>query len=134
MVANDLLYKRASPYGIQAARVDGNDVWKILETMRVALARIREGDGPVLIEAMTARIVGHYIGDAQAYRRPGELDEAMTNEPLVRARVRLAELGVSARSVSDLEDRVREEVLDASKRALDAPIADATKVLEHLYA
>lgn len=134
MVSNDKLYKRATPYGIRSARIDGNDVWNLLRTMRAAIAQARSGEGPVLIEAMTARIVGHYIGDLQTYRRPGELDEAMAREPLVRARTRLAQMGVAEADVAGLEERVRSEVLAASVCALESPPADVTTVLEHLYA
>ncbi|WP_369226502.1 thiamine pyrophosphate-dependent dehydrogenase E1 component subunit alpha [Streptomyces sp. R39] len=134
MVHSDQLYKRASPYGIQAVRIDGNDVWNVLRTMRVAVERIRAGEGPVLIEAMTARIVGHYIGDPQAYRRPGELDDALSQEPLVRTRARLESLGVAAADLAERDERLRREVHAASERALAAPLADTDTVLEHLYA
>lgn len=134
MVRNDRLYTRATPYGIRSVRIDGNDVWNTLQTMRLAVEQARAGEGPVLIEALTARIVGHYIGDAQTYRRPGELDEALQREPLVRTRLRLTQMGVPAADVLAIEDRVRAEVLAASERALAAPPADTSTVLEHLYA
>jgi hypothetical protein len=33
-------------------------------------------DGPILIEATTQRLVGHYFGDAQLYRPAGEIEQA----------------------------------------------------------
>jgi pyruvate dehydrogenase E1 component alpha subunit len=134
MTRHDRLYKRASAYGISSARIDGNDVRSVLATMREVVGRLRRGDGPVLIEAMTDRIAGHYIGDGQHYRAPGELDRIRENEPLVRTRRHLIDSGVPARAVDEATERARADILAASERALAAPRSDASRVLEHLYA
>jgi pyruvate dehydrogenase E1 component alpha subunit len=83
---------------------------------------------------MTQRIVGHYIGDMEHYRRPGELDAAKADEPLVRIRRRLAEAGVGVEPIATVEESVRAVVDAAAEAALRAPKADTSRVLEHLYA
>jgi pyruvate dehydrogenase E1 component alpha subunit len=134
MVASDRLYKRGSAYGIPGVRIDGNDVVAVRDTVAEAARRARAGDGPVLIEAMTERIVGHYIGDAEHYREPGELDRALAQEPIVRLARVLEAAGVSTAELDALRERAGAEVADASARALEAPLADPTTVMEHLYA
>jgi TPP-dependent pyruvate/acetoin dehydrogenase alpha subunit len=134
MVRIPRLSDRASAYGISGLRIDGNDVKVVATTMRQVVAKVRAGEGPVVVEAMTERIVGHYIGDVQQYRLPGEVEGAMEHEPLVRARVRLIEEGTSEDSLVALEDDVASEIRAASEFALTAPIADASTVTEHLYA
>src|SRR5580692_13152286 len=47
------LYQRARGFGFPGVRVDGNDVLAVLAVTRAALARAREGSGPMLIEAFT---------------------------------------------------------------------------------
>lgn len=125
---------RASAYGIPGIRIDGNDVGKVAETMKQVVAKVRGGDGPILVEAMTERIVGHYIGDAQVYRLPGEVERAIEVEPLVRARTRLREDGVDDATVEDVEREIEEELDDASEWALAQPLAERATVGEHLYA
>ncbi len=134
MVRLESLYRRASAYGMSGVRVDGNDVAAVMATMRAVVEKARSGEGPVLVEAMTERLVGHYIGDAELYREPGELDRARENEPLRRSRRQLEATGVSTSEIDALEERVRSSVLEASLRALAAPLADPSTVEEHLYA
>lgn len=131
---NDKLYKRASAYGIPSARIDGNDVLGVLATMRQVVQRVRDGEGPILIEAMTNRIVGHYIGDALQYRSRAETEQILYDEPVARSRRTLLEAGVPASEIDLVVERARTDVAAACERALAAPPADPSTVLEHLYA
>ena len=115
------------------ARVDGNDP----EAMRRATAGFveaaRAGKGPALIEAMTQRLVGHYYGDMQTYRPKGELREAQKVEPIVRLRQRMEREGMPPAELDRIESAVRTEIEAAAAEAQAAPLADASKVKEHLY-
>src|SRR5690606_28330021 len=56
--------QKAAAYGIHAVSVDGNDILEVHNAMAEAIARAKSGQGPVLIEALTYRTVGHHEGDA----------------------------------------------------------------------
>jgi TPP-dependent pyruvate/acetoin dehydrogenase alpha subunit len=127
------LHKRARAYGMPGRRIDGNDLTEVREAMGEAATAARAGGGPQLIEAMTARIVGHYIGDVEHYRRPGELDAARESEPVVRVRKALLAAGTDLDTISALEAEVRAELEGAASRALEAKPADPTSAREHLY-
>jgi 2-oxoisovalerate dehydrogenase E1 component len=87
---------RARGYGLDFARVDGNDVVNVLTQMRSIIARLRAGGRPVLVEATTYRIRGHYEGDQQKYR-DAELDRAwQARDPIDRARAELMARGADA--------------------------------------
>ncbi|MBL3686292.1 thiamine pyrophosphate-dependent dehydrogenase E1 component subunit alpha [Leucobacter zeae] len=134
MVRNDQFYRRATAYGMTGVRLDGNDSEAVAGAVADAVERCRGGSGPVLLEAMTQRIVGHYIGDVQHYRPAGELDAAISAEPLARAeRVARAE-GVADADLAALRQRVSEEIDRATASALAAPPADPATVEEHVYA
>ncbi|WP_409464337.1 thiamine pyrophosphate-dependent dehydrogenase E1 component subunit alpha [Amycolatopsis sp. GA6-003] len=134
MVRIDKLFRRASAYGMPGARIDGNDPEAVRSAVAEAARRARDGEGPVLLEAMTQRIVGHYIGDAQHYRPAGELDAAAAAEPIGALLWDLLSAGVAQSEVDIVVERVRREIADASAQALADPIADPSTVLEHLYA
>ncbi|MEW2514791.1 thiamine pyrophosphate-dependent dehydrogenase E1 component subunit alpha [Streptomyces sp. NPDC046870] len=134
MVRVGKLYKRASAYGITGMRIDGNDPHGVHLAVRHAAERARGGEGPILLEAVTQRLVGHYIGDAQHYRPAGELDEAAADEPIVRLSAGLRAAGVPASEIDAVAHRVQTEIAEASARALADPLADPSTVLEHLYA
>ncbi|GAA1550633.1 thiamine pyrophosphate-dependent dehydrogenase E1 component subunit alpha [Kribbella sancticallisti] len=134
MVAEPELYKRAAAYGMAGERLDGNDPSAVRDAARRALERARAGQGPTLLELMTQRLVGHYIGDAEQYRPAGEVERAKQTEPIVRLRAALAAEGVPDTDLDDCENGAREEIEQAAAAALAAPIADGATAKEHIYA
>ena len=134
VVKNERLFERAAAYGMPGERVDGNDPAAVRLVTAKAVSRARTGQGPSLIEAMTQRLVGHYIGDAEQYRPRGEVEAARATEPLVRAREHLVSHGTSAAELSRIEQDVSDAVNSAAACALAAPHADVSVVREHLYA
>lgn len=134
VVRNDQFFRRASAYGMAGVRFDGNDPDAVREAVADAVERCRSGVGPVLLEAMTQRIVGHYIGDVQHYRPAGELDAAIAAEPIGRAERMARAAGVGDQELAALRQRVVDEVDRAAAAALAAPLADPATVEEHVYA
>ncbi len=134
MTRDTNLYKRAQAYGIPGMRIDGNDLEAVSDCVAEQAQAARDGKGPVLIEMMTQRLVGHYYGDMQSYRPRGELAEAKKHEPIVRLREKLLGLGVSAAQLDECETDARGAIEAAAQQALDAPLADTNTILEHLYA
>jgi pyruvate dehydrogenase E1 component alpha subunit len=134
MVGDPALWRRAAGYGMPGRRVDGNDPQAVRSAVRESLDLARSGGGPTLLELMTARLVGHYIGDAEQYRRPGELDRAREVEPIVRLSAALGQAGVSQDSIAEAETRARAEIDRAAESACDAPHADPRTGKDHIYA
>jgi pyruvate dehydrogenase E1 component alpha subunit len=130
MVRVERLADRAGAYGVRAERVDGNDPQAVRNAVGAAVELARNGEGPSLIEAVTARLVGHYIGDAQLYRPPGELERAKQDEPIERVRRRLL---TAPKEVAALEKEVDEEVQLAYERARAGTLADPLTVREFIY-
>jgi 2-oxoisovalerate dehydrogenase E1 component len=103
---------RARGYGLDFVCLDGNDVEDVLTKMRVAVAQLRRGGRPVLIEATTYRVRGHYEGDQQKYR-DAELDVVWrARDPIDRARARLVAHGAE-READRIDAEVGRELDDA---------------------
>ncbi|RAY11537.1 thiamine pyrophosphate-dependent dehydrogenase E1 component subunit alpha [Actinomadura craniellae] len=134
MVGEPELWKRAAGYGMAGERVDGNDPAAVRAAVRAAAERARTGGGPTLLELMTQRLVGHYIGDVEQYRRPGELDRAHEDEPIARLTRELAAAGVPAAEIEDARARAHTEMEHAAAAALAAPLADPDTAKDHVYA
>jgi len=132
MVGQSVPLERAVAHGVQGARVDGNDVAAVREVAASALERARKGGGPFFIEATLQRIVGHYVGDTQTYRPPGELEAALADEPLARLRARLVADGSMAADAAAAELSVRREVEQAITEALASPAADPGRARDHV--
>jgi pyruvate dehydrogenase E1 component alpha subunit len=133
MVANPNLFERGLVYGMPSVRVDGNDARAVADAVGTAAANARAGMGPSLIEAVTQRLVGHYIGDAELYRAKGELELAVEDEPLARLRRALLASGRPASELDRSRDDAVARIAAASERALAQPLADPTTVYSHLY-
>ena len=128
MVGNPNLWERAAGYGMPGRRIDGNDVNAVRDAVAAAVERGRAGEGPSFIEAMTERLVGHYIGDVEQYRPPGEVDRAWEREPITRLRSQMVPEDADA-----IVAAVSDEVARAAEEALAAPPASTEDVKEHLY-
>ncbi len=92
MVAEDRLYLRAGDSGSPVSASTAMIPPSSRPPLAGSVDQARAGEGPTLIEAVTQRIAGHYIGDAELYLRDGERDAALADEPLVRSRRRLERL------------------------------------------
>lgn len=80
------VYKRAAGYRIPAQRIDGMDVLAVHRATQEALAQIRAGNGPQLLECETYRFRGHSMADPGSYRPKLEV-QAYENEDPVKVAI-----------------------------------------------
>lgn len=111
----------AGAFGITYQRVDGNDAPAVADAASAAAARLRRGEGPFVLECITDRVRGHYEGDPQKYRDPGELQALTARDPVARLRSALAEAGVADSEAT----RIEQETAARVERAIEAARADA---------
>src|SRR5690606_40598945 len=71
--------------GLHCLQVDGNDLIAVLEGMRQAMERARNGEGGSVIEFMTYRLHDHTTADdARRYRDDAQVKAAWDMEPMLR--------------------------------------------------
>ncbi|TSA18516.1 MAG: thiamine pyrophosphate-dependent dehydrogenase E1 component subunit alpha [Betaproteobacteria bacterium] len=115
---------RARGIGLPAETVDGNDVIAVDDAARELVARIRAGNGPQFMHALTYRIKGHVSVDAAAYRDQGEVEQAIESDPLKLAGSRLAALGVPAERIAEVDAEAQAEIQAALAAAHAARVPD----------
>lgn len=118
------LRDRAGGYAMRYAEVDGNDVTAVASEMRLLLRTVRSGGGPILVEAHTTRLRGHFEGDQQRYRE--ELGTGSDCVAVIRQHLRAA--GVSEADISGTEHAVDEEVEAAIGHARSQPTCDRSEL------
>lgn len=123
----------ALPYDIATQTVDGSDLPGVHAAARVAIDTLRRGAGPYLLECMTVRMAGHYVGDMQQYRSKEELAAVREKCPIERLKHYLMERGVKPETLDALGERAAAEVRQAVERARAAPRPDPITVLEYVY-
>jgi TPP-dependent pyruvate/acetoin dehydrogenase alpha subunit len=110
-----LIYKRGIGYDIPSVLIDGDDIFEVYFTCSSAIEEIRRNRHPVLIEAVTHRREGHWIGDPQNYRSAKDLADLPKYDP-----IKVFFDKISQRpdfSISDLE-RITLEVSEEIKKAV----------------
>ncbi len=121
--------------GLHCLQVDGNDLIAVLEAMRRATERARNGEGGSVIEFMTYRLHDHTTADdARRYRDETEVKEAWTREPFIRLRKYLTDLKLWD---EDQEKAWLEEcgkVVDTEINAyLETPVQPVEAMFDYLY-
>ena len=111
------VWERAAGYRIPSVEIDGNDLDAVEEAVGAALALARRGGGPSLVEAVTYRWSGHYVGDPERYRSVDEVrDWIERRDPLPPVRARL-----DPARAEEIHERVENRIRAALELALASP-------------
>jgi TPP-dependent pyruvate/acetoin dehydrogenase alpha subunit len=127
------LADRGCAYGIPGVVVDGNDVEAVYRVTAEAVAKARGGAGPTLIEAITYRLCGHMFGDPETYRPKEEVEQWRRRDPLLIARQRLVERGLTESEIGRLEADVEAEIEEAVRFARQSPEPDPAEATRYVY-
>ena len=115
---------------------DGKDVFDSLSAMKRAKEVIANGHGPVIVHADCVRIGSHSNSDKhELYRDEKEREEAKAQDPLLKFENELLSAGALTKSeIEKIEAEIKDEVIDAHKKAMTAPTPTEESIWEHLYA
>ena len=124
------LAKRAIGYGIPGYTIDGNDVEKVYETVKKAVADARAGKGPSIVECKTWRHHGHNGADNCAYRSKEEDAAWKAKDPIKQfaAKGYLTEDEMKA-----IEADVDKEMEEVCKFAAESPFPEAHELMEDIF-
>lgn len=81
-------------YGIEAIKVDGNNILEVIKTVQNINKEIRKNPRPVIIEAMTYRVRGHEESSGTKYYPEGIQDVWGEKDPVLNYELFLKETGV----------------------------------------
>ena len=126
---------RAEAFGMKVWRGDGVDFFSVYDTMRELLEYVRAGHGPAAVEFDTERFYGHFEGDPQRYRGPGELDRIRAERDclkIFRARVGDARL-LEPAELDAIDADVASQIDQAVEAARASPVPLAEDVLTDVY-
>jgi len=128
---------KAIGYGILGLQCDGNDIVHCYETMNTAVEHARNGNGSVLIEAMTYRRKGHAEHDNQSYVPEGEIEFwAATNDPIDRYERFLREEKIASEEdlgeiVAEVSAFLESELAIAEEARMPEPVSAAYDVFDN---
>lgn len=125
---------RAGGFDMPGVRVDSDDVVEVYEAAREAVGRARDGNGPTLLDVQVHRRMGHFMGDAEAYRPEEDAEAAQERDSVERLAETLREHDVNDAEIEEYREAARERVDDAIEWAKDQPEPDPEETYEGVFA
>jgi pyruvate dehydrogenase E1 component alpha subunit len=130
------LYHRGLAFGVQGEKVDGMDVAIVKDAGERALASVRAGNGPMILEMRTYRYRGHSMSDPAKYRTREEVQDVREHrDPIELVRKRLLDgARASEEELKEIDRAVRQVVNEAAEFAQADPEPDAAELFTDVYA
>jgi pyruvate dehydrogenase E1 component alpha subunit len=126
---------RAEAFGMKAWRGNGCDFFEVYRLMSELLAYVRETRLPAAIELDTERFFGHFEGDAQKYRGPGELERIRRERDclsIFREHALAAKL-LKASDIDAVDAEVLRQIEEAVAYARQSPRPEPEDALTDVY-
>jgi pyruvate dehydrogenase E1 component alpha subunit len=121
MTAGEGALARAKGIGLDGLAVDGNDVFAVDQAAASLVRRIRAGEGPMFLHAVTYRFKGHVSVDPATYRDGEEVGRALQSDPIPAAAAKLLAWGATSETLEAIRTQAEAEVAEAVRAASSAP-------------
>ena len=96
---------------------------------------VREGNGPVLVESITYRYLGHSTSDPGKYRTKDEVDEWKQKDPIPRFENYMIDNKLATKQDIEAVEKASEEAVEESvKFALSSPEPTLESAFEDIFA
>ncbi len=121
---------KAASYEVPAWSCDGMDVLAVWESARRAVELVREGGGPVFLEAKTFRFRAHSMYDPDRYREKSEIAHWRERDPLLLGERLRTEGVIDEAGLAAVEADVLAEIDAAvafAEAGTDEPVEDLTR-------
>ena len=125
---------RARAYNIPGIIVDGMDVIDVYNKINKVASDIRNGDGPVLVEAKTYRYRGHYEGDPEVYRTKEEVNEWKMKDPILKLEEKIIKERILTLSeIENIKKVVQNEIEEAIEFGRKSPEPLKEEAMDNVY-
>ena len=127
--AEDQLYKRGESFRIPGIQVDGMDVLACRGAAEEALAWVRAGKGPIILEMKTYRYRGHSMSDPAKYRSREEVQSVRDkSDPIEQVKHELEDMKVTEAELKAIEAEIRKIVNEAADFSEQTPEPDPSEL------
>ncbi len=128
------LFKRGEAFGIPGEKVDGMNVFKVIEAADKAGKYVRDGNGPYIIEVQTYRYRGHSMSDPAKYRSKKELENYKETDPIeiVKSEI-LKKKFANEKEIESINKETLEEIKNAAEFAINSPFPKDSELYTDVY-
>ncbi len=130
----DRLSKRAVGYGIEGLTIDGNDVLKVYKTVKMMREKVLSEGGPVLIECLTMRMLGHAEHDDARYVPKELIEEWKKQDPISLYKNYLINSGIlNVEEINSLDNKIERYIEEELAIAEAQPFPTPENELNDIY-
>ena len=124
------LHLRGEAYGIPGMQVDGMEVLAVRAAADKAVAHVRGGKGPYILEMLTYRYRGHSMSDPAKYRSKEEVAKMrQEHDPIDHLRAKLLDGGhTDENALKNIDREVKDIVAEAAEFAQASPEPDPSEL------
>tara|TARA_B110000014_G_scaffold264088_1_gene263288 strand:+ start:160 stop:2142 length:1983 start_codon:yes stop_codon:yes gene_type:complete len=125
------LSDKAIGYGIKGITIDGNNVLEVYETIAKVAKDIRNGQGPVIIEALTFRMRGHEEASGTDYIPEEILNKWAKKDPIKNYKKYLKSKKIFTQvHQTEIDQRIRKKIDSSFEFALNAKKQKSNESIE----
>src|SRR5689334_7396017 len=130
------LHLRGQAYGIPGVQVDGMDVMTVRAAADKAVAAVRGGKGPYILEVMTYRYRGHSMSDPAKYRSKEEVAKMrQEHDPIDHLRKTLLDDGhADEAALKNIDREIKDVISAATDFAQTSPEPDPSELYTDVLA
>ncbi len=128
------LYKRGEAFGIPGEKVNGMNVFKVIEAADKAGKYVRDGNGPYIIEVQTYRYRGHSMSDPAKYRTKEELENYKDTDPIEIVKTEILKKNfASEKEIEKINKDTLEEIKSAAEFAIKSNYPKDNELYTDVY-
>lgn len=126
--------QKAEGYCIPNSRVDGMDIMAVRQAAQEVIERVRRGEGPYFLEAVTYRYRGHSMGDPERYRPSDEVKKWQEHDPIGIYHSYLTSQQIANEDeLEHVDNQVTQDVQQAVQYAEMSPEPAPEALFENVY-
>ncbi|MDK2798892.1 MAG: 2-oxoisovalerate dehydrogenase component [Clostridiales bacterium] len=121
-----------NPDQMHAERVDGYNPFAVIDAMKRKKAILEENKGPVLLDVLTYRTIGHSTSDANSYRSKEEIDAWTAEDSIAAYKGELLKEKVATEAeIEEIDKNVKEVITKVFKLAIDDTVSPRMNLVKH---
>jgi len=128
---------KAAGYGIEAIKIDGNNILEVYHNVKNIVEKIREKPRPFLVEAITFRMRGHEEASGTKYVPKDLMEKWAKNDPMERfEKFLLTEKILDANQIQEKRTNISREIDEGLEIAYSEspPLPDTSSELGDVFA
>ena len=133
--ASKTFHTRGQAYEIPGIIIDAMNVIEVTEKLKEVILKIRNGEGPMLVEMETYRYRGHSMSDPGKYRSKDEIETQIANhDPIGMFEKALKdEKWIDDNIIDEIETKIKVEIQNAYDFASNSPLPSEDELYTNVY-